>query len=189
MEENEKPKELSSRHKLFVDVYLETWNITRAAQAAEYKHPRTYGSHLLTQIDIQAEIKRRLAEKAMEADEVLARLKEQASANIGDFILKEPCRDEDGNEYYTIRLNWDMIKEKGHLIKKITHNPNGPVIELYDGQSALVHIGKHHGLFIDRTRHEGVDGKDLIPKVSDEERIRAISTIANALRDSVSGAD
>ena len=151
--ENESTKKLSYKQQAFVEEYLRIWNATRAAEEAGYKKPRTYGSYLLTNIDIQAEIQSRLAEMAMDADEVLARLSEQAAVNIGDFIKKEIIED-DGEESYILRLDWDMIKEKGHLIKKITHNQFGPTIELHNGQAALVHMGRHHKLFTDKTEIE-----------------------------------
>ena len=49
------------------------------------------------------------------------------------------------------------LKDKGltHLIKKFKHNPKGGIeVEFYDAQSALVHLGKVHGLFIDRQKVE-----------------------------------
>jgi hypothetical protein len=44
---------------------------------------------------------------------------------------------------------------KGHLVKGIKHTRYGDDIEFYDAQAALVHIGKHLGLFDDRQHHDG----------------------------------
>ena len=151
--ENESTKRLRYKQKAFVEEYIRTWNATKAAGFVDYANPRQQGSRLLSYDYIQAEIQSRLAEMAMDADEVLARLSEQAAVNIGDFIKKEIIED-DGEESYILRLDWDMIKEKGHLIKKITHNQFGPTIELHDGQAALVHMGRHHKLFTDKTEIE-----------------------------------
>jgi len=169
-EENTSQKKLTSKRRVFVEAYLKTWNATKAATIADYAHPGSQGHSLLKIIEIQAEIEKRLAEMAMDADEVLARLSEQASVNIGDFIIKSVYEDENGEELHSLKLNWDMIKEKGHLIKKITHNQYGPLIELHDGQAALVHMGRHHKLFTDK--HEVENIGDMVIKVkafTDEE--------------------
>ena len=185
-EQSENLKELSYKQRVFVEAYLEGWNATRAAAAAGYVNPKQQGSRLLTYVDIQAEIDKRLSEMAMSANEVLARLSEQAEVNIGEFVKKEILIDDDGHEDYVIRLDWDMVKDKGHLIKKITHNNFGPIIELHDGQAALVHIGRYHKLFTDKVEATGKDGADLIPKVSDAEHHRSMLSLSNVIRKSIS---
>ena len=37
---------------------------------------------------------------------------------------------------------------------KYTKNANGVTVEFYDSQSALVHLGKYHALFVDRLKIE-----------------------------------
>ena len=66
-------KELSDRHKGFVEEYLRTWNATRAADAMGYAQPYSQGHRLLKNVEIKAEISRRLTEMTLSADEVLAR--------------------------------------------------------------------------------------------------------------------
>jgi len=69
--------------------------------------------------------------------------------------------DDEGNEVARYSLNWEAVKEKGHLIKTITSTSKGhPKIELHDGQTALIHLGKHHRLFVDRVDVTS-DGKSI----------------------------
>jgi len=114
-----------------------------------------------------------MKELAMDADEVLLRLGQQARASIADFI--EPIGE---HQFF---LNMDKVKEKGHLIKKIRYTASGPEIELHDPQAALVHIGKHFALFTDRVKVENwrdevieliregkVDSDDVIEELGSE---------------------
>ena len=48
-------------------------------------------------------------------------------------------------------IDWDKVAAKGFLVKKIEHEVGkNSKIELYDAQAALVQLGKHHRLFIER---------------------------------------
>jgi hypothetical protein len=166
---------LTNKQRVFVEAYLQTWNASEAARQANYAHPGQQGERLLKKVEVAAAIEQRVKAMAMQADEVLARLAEQARANAGDFVvfrdvpvwqvlgLKPPERppDEDLDdddeeppaEVPTIRvmeIDADMIKARGHLVKKISMTKYGPAIELHDGQAALVHIGKHLKLFTEQ---------------------------------------
>lgn len=124
--------------------YLKCWNGNEAARRAGYKWPEKIGPRKLKKFN--TEIKRRLRENAMEADEVLSRLADMAKGDINNFV------DAAGN------VDLTQAREQGftHIIKSITATKMGTVkIELYDAQSALVHIGKHLGLFTDRIKIEG----------------------------------
>ena len=119
-------------------------NATAAANAAGYKHPNKLGPRLVKVGEIKDEIDRRLKEMALTPDEVRARLGDMATASMGDFI------DDHG------LLDLDVVKEKGHLVKKLTYQKGNRIsIELYDAQAALMHIDKVRG---------GKDG-DPIPDV------------------------
>lgn len=61
-------------------------NATAAARKVEYKHPNKYGPYLVNLGKIKEEIKRRVQENAMPADEVLFRLSNQARGDIGDLL-------------------------------------------------------------------------------------------------------
>lgn len=104
---------------------------------------------MLVNVSVSGLIRERLAEKQMSADEVLVRLSVQARGTMADFIQIGPT----GN------WNFDFVaaEEAGKLplIKKLKETKDGTALELYDAQAALVHIGKAHGLFIERTQVEG----------------------------------
>lgn len=145
--------ELTRKQKVFVEAYLTTWNATEAARQAGYKHPNKEGPRMLVNVGIQARIEERMREKALGADEVLARLSEQGRVSIGDFI-KEITKEEEvipgiRTLVTVFALDWDEIKRRGHLVKSVSMTANGPKIELYDGQAALVQMGKHLRLFAD----------------------------------------
>jgi phage terminase small subunit len=149
---------LTRKQQRFVEEYLATWNATRAAEVAGYAHPRQQGSRLLTHVDIAAAIDERLDQAAMAANEILARLSEQARANIFDFVRLT----EDGR---MVGVNPEEIERRGHLVKKITTSEgktDSVGIEMYDGQAALIQLGKYRKLFVDRTEHTGKDGGPIL---------------------------
>ena len=139
---------LTNKQRVFVEEYLKCWNATEAARRAGYKHPNVRGPENVVKRSIQAKIAERLAEKAMDADEVLARLGDQARGDLGDFL----DLDDKG-----VRINLGKSPGKTHLIKKVRETEHGLAIELYDAQSALEKLGRALGLFVDRKKveHEG----------------------------------
>jgi hypothetical protein len=149
---SEKPKKrLCYKRRCFVEAYLKTWNATRAAKAAGYAHPTKQGSRLLTFVEVSEAIEGRLKELALSADEVLSRLSEQATANVADFFAYA----EDG----TVQgIDTEMLRERGHLVKKVKVDPDKIELELYDGQNALALMGKHHQLFVENVnvKHSGI---------------------------------
>jgi hypothetical protein len=152
-------KRISNRKwRLFIDRYFElNMNATKAYQdvyGCSYDAARTNGANLLAKANIKEEIDRRMAEKAMGADEVLARLADQARGDIGDFA--------------SIKDSIDLANHpQSHIVKKfkkqIYHPKNGSPyeeieLELYDAHAPLVDIGRVHTLFSDRVEHTGKDG-------------------------------
>jgi phage terminase small subunit len=149
---------LSPKRKMFVEAYLKTFNATQAALDAGYspKTARSQGARLLTFVDIAAEIKKRLDEMVMSADEVLRLLSRQANASHKSWVKV----DKDGRIYFDFsdpeaQENLDLIKK---IKTKTRHEREGKKdfevewveVELYDSQRALELIGKHHGIFVDR---------------------------------------
>lgn len=166
--------------------------------------------------DLFDEMNRKRAEEAIEAKwreylmgktEVLGRLSEQARVNIADFVtvklvptsliipLKNdddeedelPATIEQGGFVQVVELNWDAIREKGHLIKSVTNTKYGPRIELHDGQSALIHVGRTHRLFTD-TVNSFVEHKNS-PEDNErsQEFSRSVSALAQAIREILPG--
>lgn len=140
---------LSNKQRVFIEEYLQCWNGTEAARRAGYAQPHSQGPRLLENVGISEFIKARIADKAMTADEVLLRLAEQARGGIESFLVTSFRGDLE---------RFDLGDDKPlHLIKKASVTESEfrgitkrtTTIELYDAQAALVHIGKHHGLFKD----------------------------------------
>jgi hypothetical protein len=153
----------------------------------------------------RAAYEQRWREMIMSGDEVMGRLSEQARVNIAEFVTikwmptaviiplkkddddsgEEPAT-ETGDLIQVVELNWDAIRERGHLIKAITNTRYGPRIEMHDGQVALVQVGRHHKLFTDQQVSGTIEHTG--DKAEHERFDRAISTLAEALREIVPGA-
>ena len=143
----------SIKEQVWLEEYLISFNATDAARRAGYKHPNVLGPTKKAKFAV--EISERLAERAMSADEVLQRLAEQARGDAADFL------DIDEN-VAIIDIGKMAAAGKTHLIKKYRVSKDGISVELYDAQAALVHLGKHHGLFVDRKEITGKDGGPLL---------------------------
>lgn len=154
--------ELTNKQRLFVEEYLACWNATEAAKRAGYSPRTAYskGSYVLHQPAVAERIKERIAEKAMSADEVLLRLADHARGSMEDFV-------EVGGGVDGFSLDLEKARDAGklHLVKKLSSTENGPSIELYDAQSALVQLGKAHGLFVERTEMSGPNGEPMVVQV------------------------
>lgn len=157
-----KPGYLTAKRRRFVEAYLTTWNATEAARQAGYSYPGKVGPRLTKTPAVEQAIRARIEAVAMGADEVLMRLAQQARASIGDYL------DETGE------IDWLKVKRDGHLIKSAARNSRGDRIELYDAQAALVHIGRHLALFVDRLE---VREEETMPAFGDGELERAARTV------------
>ena len=179
---------LTNKQQAFINEYLIDFNTTQAAIRAGYSEKSAYsvGWETLRKPEVELAIQKRLQEKAMSADEVLMRIADQARGSMADFIVF----DNEG------RASIDLEHAPLHIIKKITLNKvtklteDGELItdykhyvELYDAQSALQLLAKHHGLLTDKTEHTGaidinVSASDEIASRIDSisQRIRATET-------------
>jgi phage terminase small subunit len=168
---------LTPKRRQFIEEYLRCWNASEAAAAVGYKNARRQGSRLLTFVDIRNEVKRRIAETAMSADEVLLRLAEQARADIGDFIKVGK---------HQVRLDLARAQKAGllRLVKSIRWTKYGPVLELYDAQAALALLGKHQRLFVERHEHSGPGGGPIVvldlAGLSDDDLARMLANLERA---------
>jgi phage terminase small subunit len=150
-EKNPTPKQ-----RAFIEAYLTCWNASEAARQAGYTgKANVIGPRLLANVSIKAAIKQRLDEKALAANEVLAIISDQARGDMGEFLDISSV---------AFQVNLARAKEKGltKLIKKVKQRTTTTLskegietetsdieIELYDAQSAAVHMGRHHALFTD----------------------------------------
>ena len=160
---------MNRRHEQFINEYLQCWNATQAYlkvyPKSGYEAARRSASDLLTNPDIAEEIKKRIAENAMKADEVLARLAEQARGDISEFVavdgdnLKIELNDETGQPKTKTRLIKKVTLHRSvRTIKDSTFEDTTVTLEMYDAQAALQLIGRHHKLFTDKAEIGGEDG-------------------------------
>lgn len=151
---------ISRKHQAFIDSYfLHNMNATAAyvdVYGVKRESARQLGSLLLMNVDISAEIDRRISENTMKANEVIARLSDHARGDMQDFL------DISGMGF---QIDLSKAKELGktHLIKEIRQKVTTIVtkagdevetvqteIKLQDQQAALALLAKYHGLLVDR---------------------------------------
>lgn len=167
----EKAKKLNSRQQAFINAYLgpAKWNATEAARIAGYTGTgdaiRVTASRLLTHPNISAHIKARLEEDAIPAAEVLARLSEQGRADFAPFLRGLGIELDDEAAQLTRLIKKVTIKRK--TFKGVTEEEIN--FELHDAQAALVHLGRHHKLFTDRTEHSGAVGVNMFGDLTEDE--------------------
>ena len=136
----------TNKRRLFLEHYFAcNMNATEAARLAGYVYPNVEGTKLVKTSIIRDAIDARLAEMAMPANEVLARLGKHARVTFADFVNVIEL-DDQGRSTTIVSLS--KAKELGMLdcIKKLTYNKDGGyTLELHDSQVALMHLDKHHG--------------------------------------------
>lgn len=136
---------LRKKQKAFVEFYLQSWNATQAAKDAGYSERTAYsiGPRLLKDVEVEAEIQRRLDEICMTSDEVLTSLAEIGRTSIDDIM--------DVDETGHLSFNFKRAKEEGklNLIKSVIPTAHGTKVEMHDRMKALELIGRHHELFTD----------------------------------------
>jgi phage terminase small subunit len=154
---------LSKKQQAFIDEYFICgMNATEAARRVGYSdhYLNTNASKLLRNTTISEEIDRRLKEKQLSSDEVLARLSDMARADMRDFI--KPIDVGNDRIVVMVDLGKALAEGKTHLIKKVKYNAQGGLeIELHDSQAALEKMGRHYGLFKDTTTNLNVDVSQL----------------------------
>lgn len=140
------PGELTYKQRLFVEAYLgeASGNAAEAARIAGYSQPVDVGGRLLRKSAVQAQIDARLNEAALSTNQILARLSDIATADLGDFVKIES---ENG---WSLDLKKAKRARRTHLIKKLKMGQYGPEIELHSPLDALEKLGKYRKLFTDK---------------------------------------
>ena len=131
---------LSRMMRVFLIEYLVHGNATKAAETAGYANPSQQGSRLTRNKKILAAIDQYFHAQELTAAQVIARLSEQARAAYSDYL----------NGDGTVDLAEMKRVEMMHLVKAVRPTAHGLVVEFYDAQTALVHVGRYHGLFTDK---------------------------------------
>lgn len=137
---------LSKKRMMFVHEYVKDFNVRRAARAVGYGHEGS-GYRVLKRAEVRKAIAEILQEKVMTAEEVLARLSEQARGDYAEYLLPNGSVD----------LGRMLSDGKGHLIKGYKQTASGLQVEFYDSQTALSLVGKHLMLFTEKVEmhHSG----------------------------------
>lgn len=135
---------LTAKQQAFCYHYLSNgFNGTRAAIAAGYpeKSAAEIAYENLRKPHIKAFIDAHMKSMAMGAQEVLARLSMQARGDLGAFV---------GLTAKKIAAHPQAFLLKKFQVVENTDGSRRTTIELYDAQAALIALGKHHGLFVER---------------------------------------
>lgn len=171
---------LTSKQQLFLSEYLIDMNATQAAIRAGYSEASAYsqGQRLLKNDEIQAEIRTKLAEKSMKADEILQKLTEIAQGSMGDFL-------DVSSMAFQIDLKKAQEQGKLGLIKRVRQKTttickdgggdveqNHIEIELLDQLKALEMLAKYHGLLVDKHEIKTAGPVEIIIK-----RVDATNTV------------
>jgi hypothetical protein len=135
-------------------------NASGAARKAGYAHPATDGYRLLRKPYIHAAVEAKVAEVAMSADEVLARVSDIASATFEDFLSVSRQGE------WRVNLRRARDRNKLHVLKKLKSTKVGTEIEIKDSLPALIRLGEYHGLWT-REQVAGLTAEQLA------ERLRA----------------
>jgi phage terminase small subunit len=182
----DKERKLTKKQLEFIAHYLTCFNATDAARRAGYpaKSAHAMGYENLRKPYIKAIIDQRIAENAMSANEVLARLSDMARASLEDVV----------NEDDEFTLDLARGKGKLHLIKSIKrreftdkegNTTRTTEFELHDAQAALVHLGKYHKLFTNVHEFKDLTNKEDSELVNEFEQL--VETARARQSDSDSG--
>ena len=190
---------LTNKEKAFCKRYVQDFNATQTCIDMGYseRSARSIGSEILTKPDIKAEIARLVDEKIMKPDEINMRLADIARGDIKDLMditttghtINLMTTDENGNKI--IRPQTKLIRKikskvTTHIGKKETDEDVEIIeteLELYPADGALEFLAKLSGLVTDK-----VDVTTKGEKVTSDDRYdRAISTLADAIREILPG--
>ena len=182
-------KKLTPKQARFVEEYLIDLNATQAAIRAGYSEQtaRVIGHENLTKPDIQKAITERRQEMqqrtAITADRVLAEYAKIAFFDprklfTADGAIKPVQYWDDDVAAVIGGLDVVEIGDDGEMIGRVKK------LKLIDKKGALDSIGKHLGMFVDRTELSGRDGEAIV--ISDAERsakVAGLLAMAKARKD------
>jgi hypothetical protein len=144
----ERVSTLSVMERRYLINYLSGMTQVESAADAGYKHPEKQGWRLAHSLKIRAAIDEILTAQEMPKLKVIARLSQHAEAAYAPYLKVERGR-------VSVDLDALIADGLGHLIKGIKETRWGQVVEFYDAQTALVQMGRYHGLFTDNVNQSG----------------------------------
>jgi len=137
--------EISMSQAVFVEEYLSNgFNATEAAKAAKYAAFNRGGytkiaSSILKTPKIKSLVARRIAERALSANEVLDRIRDVADGSIADVLSDD-----------TTFIDLSKAKQRGklHLLKEIKIGDDGEIhVKLRDQDQALDRLARSLGVY------------------------------------------
>lgn len=182
-------RKLTPKQERFVEEYLIDLNATQAATRAGYsaKTAEQQGYQLLQKPSVQAALEERRAKMAKATDvtpeRVIHELAKLGFANMADYMRAGP----DGDPYLDFS---NLTRDQAAALVEVTvedfkdgrgddaRDVRKVKFKLADKRAALVDIGKHLGLFVERVKHEGLD--TTLDELDREELKALARAIANA---------
>lgn len=161
---------LNERQRTFVRAYISCGGqIEQAAIRAGWNHrigynPLSAGRTILSNYWVKKAIREYWDSKYMSPEEVIGRLSEQARNEIMVYLI----HDNEGN----LKLDTQrMVAEgKSHLVKGLKMDNKGNlVIEVFNAQDALVHIGRSMQMFGDSDKTQVNIGVKRLIGISEDE--------------------
>ena len=166
-------RRLTQKQRRFVQEYLVDLNATQAAVRAGYSErtahvqgPRLLGN-VRVQVAIREALKKREQRTEITQDRVLTELAKIGFADIRDYLEYKTEKTvvaygDDGEPIIDYRQIIDVIDSKDvdtSVIQEVSISKDGTFkFKLYDKQKALNDIGRHLGMFVDKTEVSGPDG-------------------------------
>lgn len=145
-------KRFTYKQKVFIAEYIRTLNGGRSARKAGYKKPYEQAYENLRKPHIRAAIDKALKELAMPPEEVIARITEEARANVMEFFALK--RTDGGGQYLEVDLEALKNGPFSHLVKGIKFTKHGMEIQINDPLKAQEILARHHGLLKDNVSLE-----------------------------------
>jgi phage terminase small subunit len=177
-------RKLTSKQTRFVAEYLTDLNATQAAIRAGYsaKTAQEQGSRLLSNVMVAAAIEvaqeARAQRTEITADRVLTELAKLGFANMADYMRASPG----GDPYLDFS---ELTRDQAAALQEITvedfkdgrgdeaRDVRRVKFKLADKQAALVALGRHLGIFVDKHEHTGAGGGPIeTSALTPEERAR-----------------
>lgn len=158
---------LNAKHLRFVEEYLVDLNATQAAIRAGYspKTARAQGARLLTDADIQAALalgqKARSERTEIAQDRVVRELARIGFGNLRNLMSWD-------GESVRFKASDDLTEDEAAAIAAVesetvtrtdfdgnTETKVKLKLKLWDKNAALTNLGRHLGMFVDKTEHSG----------------------------------
>ncbi len=187
---------LNEKQKQFVREYLIDLNATQAAIRAGYAGKTAYsqGQRLLKNVEVAKELQKAQAKRAerteITADHVLEELAKIGFSNMTDYIRTT----EEGDAFVDLsELTCEQAAAISEVVVEDYKDGRGEdardvrklKFKLYDKRAALVAIGKHLGMFVERKELTGKGGGPIeVNETSAAEQFKAfMKKIAPAVAD------